>query len=355
MENMVNQTFWLNKKVLVTGHTGFKGSWLSVWLHNMGAKVYGFALEPDTNPSLFHQLQLQELVNHNIADIRNYGSVQKVIKNANPDVIIHMAAQPLVLRSYREPLYTWQTNVTGTINLLQAAKHIKKKCALLVVTTDKVYANQEWHYSYREIDRLGGHDPYSSSKAATEIAVNSWRESYFSNESKIRLASARAGNVIGGGDWAENRLVPDIVRALRKNEVIEIRNPTSVRPWQHVLEPLSGYLVLCEHLYQNDDKKYQSAFNFGPMPGNNQTVKELVQFALSMWEGEWKDISRGNQLHESGLLKVSIDKSYSTLNWKPNWGFQKSVELTIKWYQKHMNGIGPFELILEQINQYQQK
>lgn len=351
---MVNRSFWLNKKVLVTGQTGFKGSWLSLWLHEMGAEVYGLALEPDTKPALFLQLQLQDLIHHSITDIRSGDAVHKVVQNVAPDIIIHMAAQPLVLRSYSEPVYTWHTNVLGTINLLEAIKQIKKKCAVLVVTTDKVYENREWQFSYRETDRLGGHDPYSSSKAATELAVNSWRESFFSNDTPIRLASARAGNVIGGGDWAEHRLVPDIVRALERREIVNVRNPISTRPWQHVLEPLSGYLRLCEYLYESEDRVYQSAFNFGPMPGNNQTVSELVDYALSIWQGDWNDSSNEHQPHEAGLLKVSIDKSFSILKWKPKWDFYKSVEHTINWYKHQANGDDPRELTLEQIKQYSQ-
>lgn len=350
---MVNQAFWINKRVLVTGNTGFKGSWLSLWLRELGAEVFGLALEPDTNPALFSQLKLQELVHQNITDIRNYDAVQRLVKDILPDVIIHMAAQPLVLKSYDESVYTWQTNVLGTINLMEAIKKIEKKCAVVVVTTDKVYENREWQLSYREADRLGGHDPYSSSKAATELAVNSWRDSFFSSKrNNIRLASARAGNVIGGGDWAENRLVPDIARALQKKEIVNIRNPISVRPWQHVMEPLSGYLKLCEHLYEFEDRVYQSAFNFGPMPGNNQTVGELVDYALSIWQGSWNDASNANQPHEAGMLKVSIEKSFSVLKWKPKWDFNKSVEYTINWYKQQTKGENPRILTLKQIKEY---
>lgn len=351
---MVNQSFWENKKVLVTGNTGFKGSWISLWLHKLGAKVYGLALKPDTNPSLFDQLGLNDLIKCNFIDIRRGAEVQKVVEDLAPDIIIHMAAQPIVLRSYKEPVYTWETNVLGTINLLEATRKLQNKCAVLVITTDKVYKNNEWHFSYREVDRLGGRDPYSSSKAATELVVSSWRESFLNDMINIRVASARAGNVIGGGDWAENRLVPDIVRSIESNEVVNVRSPLSVRPWQHVLDPLSGYLMLCELLYQSDDKVYQSAFNFGPMPGNNQTVGNLVDYSLSIWKGSWKDVSSSKVAHEAGLLKVNIDKSYSILKWKPQWDFYTSVEKTINWYKKRALGHNPRTLVLEDIKNYSQ-
>lgn len=351
---MVNKKFWSGKKVLITGHTGFKGSWLAFWLNEMGAEVFGYALEPDTTPSLFHQLQLKNLSHHHIADIRNADSVNKYIHRVKPDVIIHMAAQPLVLRSYKEPVYTWETNVLGTIHLLEAVRKLEKKCAVLVVTTDKVYKNREWHYSYREVDRLGGHDPYSSGKAAAELAVESWRESFLKKKTDIRVATARAGNVIGGGDWAKNRLVPDIVRALKEKQTVTVRNPFSVRPWQHVLEPLSGYLALCESLYTDRNDKYQSAFNFAPLQGNNQTVQQLVQLALSVWPGQWKDISDPAAPHESGLLQVSIEKTISVLGWRPKWEFRESIEHTINWYRMQMNGSDAAELTRKQIREYTQ-
>jgi len=352
VENMVNKSFWNSKKVLITGHTGFKGSWLSFWLNKLGSNVYGLALKPDTDPALFDQLQLQETINSKFVDIRDFESVSNVVEKSDPDVIIHMAAQPLVLRSYNEPRYTWETNVLGTINLLEAVKKIKKRCAVLVVTTDKVYDNREWQFSYREIDRLGGRDPYSSSKAGAELVVSSWRESFFRNNNHINLASARAGNVIGGGDWADNRLVPDIVRAIIKNEVIQVRNPNSIRPWQHVLDPLSGYLTLCEKLYQEEDIIYQSAYNFGPMPGNSQSVRDLVNHALSIWQGEWSSESNNKTGHEAGLLKVSIDKSLSVLGWKPKLNFHKSIEFTVDWYIRQNKGESPRKLMEEQLKEF---
>ena len=353
---MANKKFWKNKNVLITGHTGFKGSWLSLWLTEWCANVYGFALEPDTDPSLFYQLKLTEQLNNKIADIRDSAEIKERVTESNPDVIIHMAAQPLVRRSYREPVTTWETNLMGTLHLLEAVRNVKKRCAVVVVTTDKVYENREWNYSYREIDRLGGYDPYSSSKAATEIAVNSWRRSFFSDKPNIRIATARAGNVIGGGDWSDDRIMPDIVRALQNNLPIEVRNPGSVRPWQHVLESLSGYLTLAEALYKEDQPELLcSNFNFGPLQGNSETVKKLVETAIETWPGEWIDASTSNSPHESGLLTLSIDKAYSMLRWKPLWDFETSMQMTISWYKKQFHGKDPLKMTLEQIRLYSQK
>lgn len=352
---MVDQQFWNNKHVLLTGHTGFKGSWLSLWLTEMGAKVFGYALEPETDPSLFDQLKLADRLDHRISDIRDAKKIEERVAQADPDVIIHMAAQPLVRRSYREPVATWETNVNGTLNLLEAARGIQKRCAVVVVTTDKVYENREWNHSYREVDRLGGYDPYSSSKAAAEIAVNSWRRSFFSSLPQLRIATARAGNVIGGGDWSEDRIVPDIARALQNHHPIEVRNPGSVRPWQHVLEPLSGYLTLAEALYREDQPELCSGFNFGPLQGNSETVEKLVEAALKAWPGQWKDASTPGAPHESGLLTLSIDKAYAMLRWKPLWDFETSMQMTISWYKKQFEGEDPLKLTLEQIRRYSQK
>lgn len=356
LETMLDKKFWKDKSVLITGHTGFKGSWLSLWLTELGATVYGFALEPDTNPSLFYQLNLANQLNNKIADIRNSTKIKERVTESNPDVIIHMAAQPLVRRSYREPVTTWETNLMGTLHLLEAIRNVKKRCAVVVVTTDKVYENREWNYSYREVDRLGGYDPYSSSKAATEIAVNSWRRSFFSDKPHIRIATARAGNVIGGGDWSDDRIIPDIARALQNNLPIEVRNPGSVRPWQHVLEPLSGYLTLAEALYKEDQPELLcSNFNFGPLQGNSETVEKLVETALETWPGEWRDASTSSAPHESGLLTLSIDKAYSMLRWKPLWDFKTSMHMTISWYKKQFQGENPLKMTLEQIKLYSQK
>jgi len=352
VEGMVKKDFWDGKKVLITGHTGFKGSWLSRWLVSLGADLYGFALEPETEPALFNQLQLEKRIQQKIGDIRDPKLISEYVSEVKPDIIIHMAAQPLVRRSYNEPVYTWQTNVMGTLNLLESIREATKTCAVVVVTTDKVYENKEWNYAYREVDRLGGYDPYSSSKAATELAVNSWRESFFKEKSHIRIATARAGNVIGGGDYAEDRILPDIARALHQGRPIEVRNPSAVRPWQHVLEPLSGYLKLAETLYERDDVKFQSAFNFGPLLSNSDTVEKLVEESIKIWSGTWKDVSDPNALHETTLLNVSIDKAFTLLNWKPKWDMNYCLKQTIEWYKEQYSGVDPDKLTLNQIEEY---
>lgn len=351
---MVTDYFWKNKKVLVTGHTGFKGSWLATWLINLEAEVYGYALDPYTMPSLFNQLNLSEKLHHKIADIRNKQELTSYIKLVQPHVIFHMAAQPLVRESYKNPVYTWETNVMGTVNLLEALKEINHNCAVVVITTDKVYENQNTFFGYRETDNLGGYDPYSSSKAATELAVNSWRNSFFLHQSNIKLASARAGNVIGGGDWSDDRIVPDLIRAIKKNDDLEVRNPNSTRPWQHVLEPLSGYMTLAEALYEKDEIELQSAFNFGPLYNENRTVKEVIEESFKTWKGTWIDDTARNHPHEMHLLNVAIDKALNLLNWKPKWNFNETIFHTMIWYKSQHEGKNAFDLTLEQINLYQQ-
>lgn len=349
---MVNPTFWNGKRVLLTGHTGFKGSWLSFWLQKMGAQVYGLALAPDTDPSLFKQLELEKKIDHHICDVRDAAAVSARVTETAPDVVFHMAAQPLVLRSYSEPYYTWQVNVTGTLNLMEALRQQRQQCAVVMVTTDKVYENIEKAYAYRETDRLGGMDPYSSGKAAMELAVHSWRESFFKIENRVRLATARAGNVIGGGDWAENRIVPDLIRALHHSQEAVIRSPQAVRPWQHVLEPLSGYLVLAQSLYQQEDSVVQTAFNFGPMPENSRTVRQLVEQVLRLWPGNWKDGSDPAAPHEASLLSVDIRKAGEILGWKPKWDFEASVEKSVNWYRSRLNGMDAGQLTATQIEEY---
>ena len=352
LENMVSINFWNGKRVLITGHTGFKGSWLSLWLNELNAEVFGYAFEPETNPSLYSQLKLSTLINNNFGDIRDTNSVANYILKVKPDVIIHMAAQPLVRHSYKEPLYTWQTNVIGTINLLEAARKLTNRCAIVFVTTDKVYKNLEWNFSYREIDQLGGFDPYSSSKAAAELVVDSWRNSFFESQDNIRIATGRAGNVIGGGDWSDDRIVPDMIKALSANEIIRVRNPKSVRPWQHVLEPLSGYLILAEKLFTQDDPVFQSAFNFGPLASNSRTVEDLVCHSLNLWPGEWLEVINPTEPHEAGILNVSIDKAGAILKWRPKWNFEESVEKTVNWYKAFNGGALAEILVREQIKTY---
>lgn len=324
--------FWGGKSVLVTGHTGFKGSWLSLWLKKLGADVAGMALTPDTNPALFDQLGVEAFVDHIIGDIRDADLVARRVAEVQPDVIFHLAAQPLVIESYSNPLETWQTNVMGSAHVMQAVRQLSGRCAVVMVATDKVYENLEDGRPYDEQHPLGGHDPYSASKAAMEIAVSSWRRSFLGG-TDIRMASARAGNVIGGGDWASNRIVPDIVRALLRGQPIEVRNPDAVRPWQHVLEPLAGYLALAQRLWMSDDPVYQSSFNFGPNPQYARPVRDVVTEALRNWPGHWEDASSEGAVHEARFLSLDPAKSQALLGIKPRWSFEETIEKTIGWYR----------------------
>jgi CDP-glucose 4,6-dehydratase len=322
------------RRVLVTGHTGFKGSWLTEWLLSLGAEVVGLALEPDTTPSLFEQLGLAGRIRHVVGDVRSAETVQRVVAEAQPEFLFHLAAQPLVRRSYREPSYTWATNVLGTINVLESLRTVKQPCMAVMITTDKCYENREWIYGYREIDPLGGHDPYSSSKAAAELAIASWRRSFFGEGHACRVASVRAGNVIGGGDWSEDRIVPDAVRALSRGEPIRVRNPAATRPWQHVLEPLSGYLAIAAALAERPrDARLDSAFNVGPDHEANRPVRDLVEAALTHWPGRWHDESVANAPHEAGLLHLDNAKIRSVIGWAPRWTFSEAVKRTVSWYR----------------------
>jgi CDP-glucose 4,6-dehydratase len=340
--------FWTGKTVLVTGHTGFKGSWLSLWLEELGAQVAGFALAPKMEINLFDQLGLSDRIDHHIGDIRDASAVAARVADVQPDVVFHLAAQSLVLEGYESPVETWQTNVMGTAHLIEALRKQDKRCAAVMVTTDKVYENREDGRAYREDDALGGHDPYSASKAGMEIAISSWRRSFL-GDTDIRMASARAGNVIGGGDWAENRIVPDIARALGARARIGVRNPNSVRPWQHVLEPLSGYMTLAERLWQSDDPALQSSFNFGPSPQEVRPVRDLVLNALTHWPGDWSDTSQPNARHEAGLLSLDPKKARDILGVTPRWSFEKAVEQTINWYKSVHGGTDPLQLSIRQI------
>ncbi len=339
----ITPEFWKGRRVLLTGHTGFKGSWLALWLSEMGAEVSGVGLPPDSNPHLFEQLGLERRLRaHHLADIRDPEVLAAIAASSQPEVVLHLAAQPLVRRSYRDPLGTWATNVQGSLNLLEAVKPLQHPCAVVMVTTDKVYANREWDYGYRENDRLGGHDPYSASKAAAEIAIQSWRSSFCGDAShqtpQLAIATARAGNVIGGGDWAEDRIVPDAMRALAAGEAIPVRNPRATRPWQHVLEPLGGYLLLAEKLAGaqagSGHNPYADAFNFGPSLEANRPVQELIEEAIHHWPGQWQDLSDPKAPHEAGRLHLQIDKAHHQLGWQPRWGFEETIARTVKWYIK---------------------
>lgn len=354
---MVNPSFWSDRRVLLTGHTGFKGSWLALWLSQLGAEVCGVALDPNTTPALFDQLALaRQLVGHHIFDLADATALASLVADFQPQVVIHLAAQPLVRRSYQDPLGTWSTNVLGSLNLLEALKPLRQPCAVVMVTTDKVYANREWDYGYREDDRLGGHDPYSASKAAAELAIASWRASFcgeaIHQTPHLTIATARAGNVIGGGDWADDRIVPDVMRALSSREPIPVRRPEATRPWQHVLEPLSGYLLLAENLSEDGDS-FSSAFNFGPALESNRSVRELVDTALSYWPGRWQDHSVSSGPHEAGRLHLLIDKAHHQLGWSPRWTFEITVKRTVDWYRAVDEGAPPLDCCLQDIQDYQ--
>ncbi len=324
--------------MLVTGHTGFKGSWLCEWLLALGADVTGFALEPDTEPSLFEQLDLASRLTHRVGDIRSAVDVGRLVAETRPRFVFHLAAQPLVRRSYRDAHYTWETNVMGTINVLEALRQMSDPCAAVMVTTDKCYENREWLFGYRENDPLGGHDPYSSSKGAAELAIASWRKSFFPEGHPVRIASARAGNVIGGGDWAEDRILPDCIRSLCRGEPIAVRNPRATRPWQHVLEPDSGYMALAAALaLRPADRRLDSAFNIGPGYDANQPVGSLVEETLRHWPGAWVDQSIPGALHEASLLQLDIGKIQAIIGWRPVWNFREAVRHTVRWY-RDMNG-----------------
>jgi CDP-glucose 4,6-dehydratase len=338
------------KRVWLSGHTGFKGSWLSEWLLDLGAIVHGYALPPATTPSLFGQLGLAARLEHEVSDIRDEAAVRRSLPEFRPDFVIHMAAQPLVRRSYSIPVETYATNVMGTVHVLEALRTVSHPCATVIITTDKVYQNHESGRAYEEGDPLGGHDPYSSSKAMAEIAISAYRNSFFQNH-HVKLASARAGNVIGGGDWAEDRIVPDAMRALDRGEEILVRNPSAVRPWQHVLEPLGGYLLLASKLALN--ASVAAPFNFGPGPAANRSVRDLTEEILKHRKGVWDDMSDPGALHEARLLNLSVEKACKVLDWIPRWDFAATVEKTVSWYRDVHDGIvTPAEMTASQIREY---
>ena len=330
--------FYEGKKVLVTGHSGFKGSWLTLFLHQLGANVKGISLAPKTSEDFFVVNHLEDICDSPFFDISNFKLVDENIAAFQPDIIFHLAAQPLVRYSYINPLETYQTNVMGTANILESLKHIHSKCAVVVITTDKVYQNKEWHHPYRESDRLGGRDPYSASKACCEILVSSFRESFFHpdkfEDHQKAIATARAGNVIGGGDWSDDRLIPDIVKAIRNDAEIIIRNPQSIRPWQHVLEPLFGYLALGARLYDNPIK-FSGEWNFGPYPDEVLCVEEVVKTAIDiLGKGNYRIEKNENDPHEATLLKLDISKVINILNWKPQLKTTEAIEWTLNWYSE---------------------
>ncbi len=326
-------------RVFVTGHTGFKGSWLTLWLHRLGAHIIGYSLPPNTQPNCFEAAHVEDCVEaHHEADVRDAEKLAACLKAAQPDVVLHLAAQPLVRESYRSPAETFAINVQGTVNLLEAVRRLDQACAVVVATSDKCYLNREQIWGYRECDALGGHDPYSASKAAAEIVAASYRDSFFPptqlERHGVQLATARAGNVIGGGDWSSDRIVTDMVRCLQAGQPIGVRNPGAVRPWQHVLEPLCGYLTLAARMVAMPHARWCSAWNFGPASGEELPVGKLVELFLEVWgSGSWRDLSAPDAPHEAGLLRLAIDKAIWELDWRPRWSVREAVTRTAQWYQ----------------------
>lgn len=346
--------FWHGKQVLITGHTGFKGSWLAFWLKLLGAQVGGYALAPEKSPNLFEILQLENEVDSVIGDVRDLPLFEQTVRTFQPEIIFHLAAQSLVRKSYREPVETYTTNVIGTVNVLEAVRRINSVKAVVVVTTDKVYENKEWHWAYRENERLGGFDPYSNSKACAELAVAAYRNSFFA-EHNCLIATARAGNVIGGGDWSEDRLLPDVFRSLVFDEKLQIRNPASIRPWQHALEPLDGYLKLAEKLYAGK-REYAESWNFGPADEDSRTVGWVLEEIKRVWNTpvNW-EIAEGTQPHEAGLLKLDSAKAKNELNWSPKLNLHEAVEMTAEWYRAFRDEQDLIKFTTEQIEFYQSK
>lgn len=350
------RTFFQGKKVLVTGHTGFKGSWLSLWLQSMGAQVVGYALAPPTNPSLFEVAEVGKGMTSIIGDIRDLEHLRSVFAEHRPEIVIHMAAQPLVRYSYIEPVETYSTNVMGTVNLLEAVRSTGSVKAVVNVTSDKCYENREWVWGYRENEAMGGYDPYSNSKGCAELVTAAYRNSYFHpekyREHGVAIASGRAGNVIGGGDWADDRLIPDIVRAITQGKPVNIRSPHAIRPWQHVLEPLSGYLVLAQKLYE-EGATYAEGWNFGPNDEDAKPVQWIVEKLTQAWgEGASWVLDGGDHPHEAHYLKLDCSKAKMRLDWHPRWHLEDALGAIIDWHRAHRDGKNMHELTLSQIGAY---
>lgn len=354
MNNIFNNVY-NGKTVLITGHTGFKGSWLSIWLGKLGAKAIGYSLEPPSTPSMFEICDLSERVAGVNGDMRDYSKLCAVLKEYKPDIIFHLAAQSLVRLSYKYPRDTYETNIMGTVNLLEVARNANSVQAIVVITTDKCYENKEWVYGYRETDPMGGYDPYSSSKGCVELIVASYRNSFYSNSGKT-LASARAGNVIGGGDWAADRLIPDFIRAVSENRPVVIRNPRATRPWQYVLEPLSGYLWLGA-LMLGDAEKYSSSWNFGPDDSSILSVQDILELSLKNFGRGSIIVDKSSQPHEADLLKLDISKANTYLNWYPVYNIKEAVDSTINWYKEYYinRNRSMYDYTVGQIEKYQSK
>jgi CDP-glucose 4,6-dehydratase len=351
------KSFYKNRKVLVTGHTGFKGSWLTIWLNQLGADVVGIALDPKTDRDLFILSGLSENIKDYRQDIRNLDKIREILTQENPEVVFHLAAQALVLPGYEKPVPTFETNIMGTVNILEACRHTPSVKQIVIVTTDKVYENKETMTGYKETDPLGGYDPYSASKAAAEIVTQSYRLSFAQSPNQSinqSIATARAGNVIGGGDWSEYRLIPDCIRSLEAKEPVIVRNPQAVRPWQHVLEPLGGYLLIAIKMSE-DPEKYSGPWNFGPRQEDNASVKDVADMMISLWgNGEWNPERRAGDLHEAGLLRLNISKSEDILGWHPVLDFREAVQWTAEWYKAYREA-DVYKLCMDQIERYTEK
>lgn len=354
---MTTNEFWKGKKAFLTGHTGFKGSWLSIWLKKLGAEVCGYALKPPTDPSLYKLCQLDKDTRSVIGDIRDFEKLSSLIKDFKPDVIFHLAAQAIVRESYINPVDTYSVNVMGTVNMLEAVRKCQNIRAVVNVTTDKCYENKEWHWGYRENEPMGGYDPYSNSKACSELVTSAYRSSFFNNNGYntygAALASARAGNVIGGGDWALDRLIPDCIRSLLDGKEILIRNPRAIRPWQHVLEPLSGYMLLAQRLYE-EGSKFAEAWNFGPGDEDAKPVEWIVNKMCGMWgRNASYALDTGNNPHEASFLKLDCSKAKSELGWKPRWNLETALTKIIEWTQTYKNNEDVKQMCIKQINDYE--
>lgn len=351
----MNRLFWKDKKVFLTGHTGFKGSWLSLWLQDCGAILTGYGLKPNTEPNLFDTTSVAEGMESIIGDVRDLDKLAKAMNDCQPEVVIHMAAQPLVRHSYKNPIETYSTNVMGTVNLFEAVRKTASVRAVVNVTTDKCYENKEWIWGYREDEPMGGHDPYSNSKGCSELVTSAYRNSYFNNMGSAKIATARAGNVIGGGDWAKDRLIPDILKSFEKKEPVIIRNPSATRPWQHVLEPLSGYLTLAERLYADGDD-YAEAWNFGSEDVDVKSVKTIIEYLVEHWGtgASWvHDTSK--QPHEAQHLKLDISKAKNILEWSPKWNLFRALDSIIEWEKAWFENKDLKALTLKQVHEFEQQ
>jgi CDP-glucose 4,6-dehydratase len=356
---VLNPSCWEQTPIFLTGHTGFKGSWLTLWLHLLGAKVHGYALDPPTQPSLFEVANISQcLVSDDRNNILDRSALNLALQAAQPHIIFHLAAQPLVRESYRDPVDTFATNVMGTVYLLEALRKLASVQAVVIITTDKVYENREWVYPYREVDSLGGSDPYSASKAAAEVVVASYRSSFFNQDSgsSVAIATARAGHVIGGGDWARDRLIPDCLRSFEKQQPVSLRYPQAIRPWQHVLDPLFGYLLLAEKLMGKASHQYSNAWNFGPNVNDKLSVLQVAEIMASLWgnSAQVKSEAVQNQPHEAKRLRLDITRAHSELSWSPRWSVNRALVATVNWHQAWLQGKAMNAYSFAQIEEYQQ-